>query len=96
MCQTDLFTFTDALEKLHEDRAKICAETGQESIVRPKCGRMVSFNSRNPHGVLPVFSGRRCAVLVWMTHTKERQEAIRVEIENILGYSVANSSHRYV
>ncbi|KAL1446781.1 hypothetical protein MTO96_028727 [Rhipicephalus appendiculatus] len=70
--------------------------TSVRSIVRPKCGRMVSFNSRNPHGVLPVFSGRRCAVLVWMTHTKERQEAIRVEVESILGYSVANSSHRYV
>ncbi|XP_075740352.1 prolyl 3-hydroxylase 3-like [Rhipicephalus microplus] len=70
--------------------------TSVRSIVRPKCGRMVSFNSRNPHGVLPVFSGRRCAVLVWMTHTKERQEAVRLEIENILGYSVANSSHRYV
>ncbi|KAH7935037.1 hypothetical protein HPB52_003192 [Rhipicephalus sanguineus] len=70
--------------------------TSVRSIVRPKCGRMVSFNSRNPHGVLPVFSGRRCAVLVWMTHTRERQEANRVEIENALGYSVANSSHRYV
>ncbi|XP_037556852.2 prolyl 3-hydroxylase 3-like [Dermacentor silvarum] len=69
--------------------------TSIRSIVRPKCGRLVSFNSRNPHGVLPVFSGRRCALLVWMTHTREQQEAIRIETENILGYSVANSSHRY-
>ncbi|KAH6940961.1 hypothetical protein HPB50_011169 [Hyalomma asiaticum] len=70
--------------------------TSIRSIVRPKCGRMVSFNSRNSHGVLPVFSGRRCAVLVWMTHTREQQERHRLEAESILGYSVANSTHRYV
>ncbi|XP_077548326.1 prolyl 3-hydroxylase 2-like [Haemaphysalis longicornis] len=61
------------------------------AIIRPKCGRMVSINSRNPHGVLPVFSGRRCSVLVWMTHTKEQQEFGRPRWEEQLNYTSEES-----
>ncbi|XP_077520273.1 prolyl 3-hydroxylase 2-like [Amblyomma americanum] len=69
--------------------------TSVRAIVRPKCGRLVAFSGRNCHGVLPVFRGRRCALLVWMTHTKEQREPGRKECADILGYTVANSSDRF-
>ena len=35
--------------------------------VRPRCGRLVGFNSTNYHGVKAVLSGQRCAVALWFT-----------------------------
>ncbi|XP_076061271.1 prolyl 3-hydroxylase 1-like [Oratosquilla oratoria] len=47
-----------------------------ESKVLPKCGRLVGFSAgaENPHGVLPVLRGRRCALGMWFTHDKQHEE----------------------
>ncbi|XP_065293926.2 prolyl 3-hydroxylase 3-like isoform X4 [Dermacentor albipictus] len=58
--------------------------TSIRAIVRPKCGRMVSFASETAHGVLPVFSGKRCALLVWMTHTRRKEEQERAGLDSVL------------
>ncbi|KAL3199428.1 hypothetical protein MRX96_014066 [Rhipicephalus microplus] len=71
--------------------------TSIRGIVRPKCGRMVSFTSETAHGVLPVFTGRRCALLVWMTFTGRKEEDGRVEFDKLLrdiDGRVRNSSER--
>ncbi|KAL1430706.1 hypothetical protein MTO96_002309 [Rhipicephalus appendiculatus] len=58
--------------------------TSIRGIVRPKCGRMVSFRSETAHGVLPVFTGRRCALLVWLTFTGREEEEARAEFDRLL------------
>ncbi|XP_037556018.1 prolyl 3-hydroxylase 2 isoform X2 [Dermacentor silvarum] len=71
--------------------------TSIRGIVRPKCGRMVSFASETAHGVLPVFTGKRCAVLVWMTHTRRKEEKRRALLDSVLREidgRVRNSSER--
>ncbi|XP_029436883.1 LOW QUALITY PROTEIN: prolyl 3-hydroxylase 3 [Rhinatrema bivittatum] len=69
----DLF-FTDL------DASTVTAE------VRPTCGRMAAFTSgaENPHGVRAVTSGRRCAIVLWFTHSPEYAEKERKEAEELL------------
>nr|XP_045620540.1 prolyl 3-hydroxylase 1-like isoform X2 [Procambarus clarkii] len=57
-----------------------------EAIVRPRCGRMVGFSSgpENPHGVLPVLDGSRCAIGMWFTHDKLFKELERTLAETLL------------
>lgn len=38
-----------------------------QSSVKPKCGRMVMFESGHYHGVKPVLYGQRCALAIWFT-----------------------------
>ncbi|NWH82667.1 P3H3 hydroxylase, partial [Piaya cayana] len=54
--------------------------------VHPKCGRLVAFSSgkENPHGVRAVSRGRRCAVALWYTHSKEHAEQERVKAEELV------------
>lgn len=48
-------------------------------MVKPQCGRVVGFTSgpENPHGVLPVLQGTRCAVGLWFTHDAKHNEVER-------------------
>ncbi|XP_050187950.1 prolyl 3-hydroxylase 3 [Myiozetetes cayanensis] len=54
--------------------------------VHPKCGRLVAFSSgkENPHGVWAVSRGRRCAVALWYTHSREHAEQERVKAEELM------------
>ncbi|XP_065507831.1 prolyl 3-hydroxylase 3 isoform X2 [Caloenas nicobarica] len=54
--------------------------------VRPKCGRLVAFSSgkENPHGVWAVSRGRRCAMALWYTHSREHAEQERVKAEEVM------------
>ncbi|NXC19040.1 P3H3 hydroxylase, partial [Corythaeola cristata] len=54
--------------------------------VRPKCGRLVAFSSgkENPHGVWAVSRGRRCAVALWYTHSRQHAEQERVKAEELV------------
>ncbi|KAF5293323.1 hypothetical protein FQR65_LT10988 [Abscondita terminalis] len=47
-----------------------------QSIVKPKCGRMVGFSSgsENLHGVKAVTKGTRCAVALWFTFNEKYKE----------------------
>uniref|UniRef100_A0A8C3Y3U7 procollagen-proline 3-dioxygenase n=1 Tax=Catharus ustulatus TaxID=91951 RepID=A0A8C3Y3U7_CATUS len=51
--------------------------------VRPKCGRLVAFSSgkENPHGVWAVSRGRRCAIALWYTHSREHAEQVKGYVE---------------
>ena len=42
--------------------------------LKPKCGRIVSFNSANYHGVKAVLKGRRCALGIWFTSDPDYEE----------------------
>ncbi|XP_077497974.1 prolyl 3-hydroxylase 3-like [Amblyomma americanum] len=68
--------------------------TSVRAVIRPKCGRMVAFSSRNPHGVLPVFSGRRCGLLMWMTHTEAMAEKGWLTLADSLGYFPGDGYYR--
>ncbi|KAG0728003.1 Prolyl 3-hydroxylase 1 [Chionoecetes opilio] len=50
-----------------------------ELKVEPRCGRLVGFSSgpENPHGVLPVVEGTRCAVGLWFTQDRRHSEVER-------------------
>ncbi|XP_054023668.1 prolyl 3-hydroxylase 3 [Dryobates pubescens] len=54
--------------------------------VHPKCGRLVAFSSgkENPHGVWAVRSGRRCAVALWYTHSREHAEQEQLKAEELI------------
>ncbi|XP_009696413.1 PREDICTED: prolyl 3-hydroxylase 3, partial [Cariama cristata] len=54
--------------------------------VHPKCGRLVAFSSgkENPHGVWAVSRGRRCAIALWYTHSREHAEQERVKAEELM------------
>ncbi|XP_065186278.1 prolyl 3-hydroxylase 2-like isoform X1 [Sycon ciliatum] len=47
-----------------------------QHTVRPACGRLVGFGAdeSNLHGVLPLLSGRRCVVALWMTLEANKDE----------------------
>ncbi|XP_042888710.1 prolyl 3-hydroxylase 1-like isoform X2 [Penaeus japonicus] len=57
-----------------------------ESKIKPRCGRMVGFSAgpENPHGVLPVHEGSRCAIGMWFTHDKRYKEVERIVAETLL------------
>ncbi|KAK3863986.1 hypothetical protein Pcinc_030285 [Petrolisthes cinctipes] len=57
-----------------------------ESAVNPECGRLVGFSSGpdNPHGVLPVLEGSRCAIGMWFTHDRRHKEVERTLAELLL------------
>ncbi|KAH6922271.1 hypothetical protein HPB50_011461 [Hyalomma asiaticum] len=61
--------------------------TSIRAVIPPKCGRMVALNSRNPHGVLPVFRGRRCALLTWMTYKKHMEDPALQPCRRMLGFA---------
>jgi len=59
----------------------------EQSSVKPKCGRMVSFANggiKNLHGVRGVKSGRRCSLPLWFTLQKEKIEDNREKHLKIL------------
>ncbi|XP_049515634.1 prolyl 3-hydroxylase 2-like [Dermacentor silvarum] len=60
--------------------------TSIRAVIPPKCGRIVALNSRNPHGVLPVFSGRRCALLTWMTYQSGKEDPSLSKFRKMVGY----------
>ncbi|XP_071955524.1 prolyl 3-hydroxylase 1-like isoform X2 [Antedon mediterranea] len=57
-----------------------------QSQVKPKCGRIVAFSAgkENLHGVLPVLSGRRCAMALWFTHDLRYMELNRYKAQKML------------
>lgn len=69
------FFFADSQTKQHV-----------QSIVRPRCGRVVVFSAggENLHGVQAVRSGKRCAVALWFTQDEEYLEYERVVAETML------------
>ncbi|KAL1472331.1 hypothetical protein MTO96_039414 [Rhipicephalus appendiculatus] len=64
--------------------------TSIRAVIPPKCGRMVALNSRNPHGVLPVFRGRRCALLTWMAYERDVEDPALSECRKMLGLDDAD------
>lgn len=58
-----------------------------QRTVRPRCGRLVGFESGDYHGVLPITKGQRCAVAMWYTFNQQFQETshqlARVSLENM-------------
>uniref|UniRef100_A0A8C3ULP0 procollagen-proline 3-dioxygenase n=1 Tax=Catharus ustulatus TaxID=91951 RepID=A0A8C3ULP0_CATUS len=66
--------------------------------VRPKCGRLVAFSSgkENPHGVWAVSRGRRCAIALWYTHSREHAEQVKgyVEETNTSTSNISSSAPR--
>ncbi|XP_065306115.2 prolyl 3-hydroxylase 3-like [Dermacentor albipictus] len=68
--------------------------TSIRAAIPPKCGRMVALNSRNPHGVLPVFSGRRCALLTWMTYESGEQDSALPDCWRMMGYVDGDGYYR--
>jgi len=52
--------------------------------VRPKCGRLVGFESSDYHGVKAVKRGRRCAVAMWYTFSPEYAEKTHREAFDLL------------
>ena len=61
-----------------------------QNPVRPKCGRLVAFDSDDYHGMLPLKSRQRCALTFWFTFNQNFQELAYAEAETVLR-SVANS-----
>ncbi|CAH1786499.1 unnamed protein product [Owenia fusiformis] len=55
-----------------------------QSEVKPKCGRIVSFNASNLHGVQPVIKGKRCAVALWFTLDSNYREAAHIIARSML------------
>ncbi|XP_064011935.1 prolyl 3-hydroxylase 3 [Pogoniulus pusillus] len=54
--------------------------------VHPKCGRLVAFSSgkENPHGVRAVRRGRRCALALWYTHSRQHAEQEQLKAEELI------------
>ncbi|KAF4533425.1 hypothetical protein B566_EDAN001150 [Ephemera danica] len=57
-----------------------------QSLVQPKCGRLVGFSSgkENLHGVKGVLRGSRCALGLWFTFDHKYQEIERILAEQVL------------
>ncbi|CAG2062324.1 unnamed protein product [Timema podura] len=57
-----------------------------QSLVKPKCGRLVGFSagSENLHGVFGVQQGRRCALGLWFTHNPRYVEEERKLAEQVI------------
>lgn len=57
-----------------------------QSIVRPRCGRMVAFSAggENLHGVQGVRKNKRCAVALWFTQNEKYLEYERVVANTML------------
>jgi predicted 2-oxoglutarate/Fe(II)-dependent dioxygenase YbiX len=55
-----------------------------QKTMRPKCGRLVGFESGDYHGVLPITAGRRCALAIWYTFNPNFQELAHAEAETLL------------
>ncbi|XP_051874456.1 prolyl 3-hydroxylase 2 [Pristis pectinata] len=56
------------------------------AAVKPRCGRMVSFSSggENPHGVMAVTRGQRCAVALWFTLDPHFRELERIKADEVM------------
>ncbi|KAJ8930442.1 hypothetical protein NQ314_016769 [Rhamnusium bicolor] len=57
-----------------------------QSIVVPKCGRLVAFSSggENLHGVKAVTKGSRCAIGIWFTHDSKYADEDRSVAYHVL------------
>jgi hypothetical protein len=55
-----------------------------QSTLKPKCGRLVGFNSGNYHGVKAVVKGQRCAVAMWYTLNEKYKEVAHSVAANLL------------
>ncbi|XP_031839217.2 prolyl 3-hydroxylase 1 isoform X1 [Nomia melanderi] len=66
--------------------AKERAIRDTDSLVSPRCGRMVAFSAggENLHGVRAVLRGRRCALALWFTQDQMYTEYERTLAEAIL------------
>ncbi|ELU03063.1 hypothetical protein CAPTEDRAFT_167288, partial [Capitella teleta] len=60
-----------------------------QKTIRPKCGRMVAFESSDFHGVLPVTKGRRCAIAVWYTLDPLAKEGSHEAAQQLLAAKVS-------
>ncbi|XP_032887576.1 prolyl 3-hydroxylase 2-like isoform X1 [Amblyraja radiata] len=56
------------------------------AAVKPRCGRMVGFSSggENPHGVMAVTRGQRCAVALWFTLDPHFREQERIKADEAM------------
>ncbi|XP_067655021.1 prolyl 3-hydroxylase 2-like [Haliotis asinina] len=52
--------------------------------VSPKCGRLVSFNAGEFHGVKAVLKGTRCALALWFTTNPQFKELAHLQARKIL------------
>ncbi|KAK3102772.1 hypothetical protein FSP39_013837 [Pinctada imbricata] len=58
--------------------------TSEQVSVKPKCGRLVGFDSGEFHGVKAVTKGQRCAVALWFTMDPNHREISHIQARNIL------------
>ncbi|XP_059819210.1 prolyl 3-hydroxylase 2-like [Hypanus sabinus] len=56
------------------------------AAVKPRCGRVLSFSSggENPHGVMAVTRGQRCAVALWFTLNPHFRELERIRADEVV------------
>ena len=61
--------------------ASFCLLCSVQHRVRPSCGRLVGFGAdeSNLHGVMPLLSGRRCVIALWMTLQPNKDEGNHAE-----------------
>ncbi|XP_063400573.1 prolyl 3-hydroxylase 1-like isoform X3 [Mytilus trossulus] len=61
--------------------------------IKPKCGRIVGFNSAELHGVKAVKKGKRCALAMWYTMDLNFKELARIEAKKMID-KVPEDVHR--
>lgn len=55
-----------------------------QQTLRPKCGRLVGFESSDYHGVLAINKGKRCALAAWYTLDPDHVEPHHKDARAIL------------
>ncbi|XP_052066781.1 prolyl 3-hydroxylase 1-like isoform X2 [Mytilus californianus] len=64
-----------------------------QMYIKPKCGRIVGFNSAELHGVKAVKKGKRCALAMWYTMDLNFKELARIEAKKMID-KVPDDVHR--
>ncbi|XP_071119897.1 prolyl 3-hydroxylase 1-like isoform X3 [Mytilus edulis] len=64
-----------------------------QMYIKPKCGRIVGFNSAELHGVKAVKKGKRCALAMWYTMDLNFKELARIEAKKMID-KVPEDVHR--
>jgi len=55
-----------------------------QQLVKPRCGRVIGFESGIFHGMTPLTSGRRCVLLASFTVDRSQQELAHIQAETLL------------
>jgi len=55
-----------------------------QQLVKPRCGRLIGFESSVYHGMTPIKSGRRCVLLISFTVNYNLRELAHLQAETLL------------